>query len=279
MRRYREADLKTRTFAIQKMNDKIHTLLPRWKGVAFTADAELKAEGTDALPWANIKFSHYFAADKVPTVGSDRYAPWESVGIATGEGMSLSDLAKYKYHIDLGGGGGTTWSGTIEKLAMPGLLFHHITPTRDYIHDHLKPWKHYVPVSANLQDLKEKFDWAEENPAQARRIANAGREFMKELGTPQGFSKIFGQDFVQPLRRVIEAYQPVSSVHGNNEDEDGVSSWRDLLRSLGDDCSVVPVFECTGLATGANACNKLVDGDMTRRWGYKSSGWLDGVWI
>lgn len=36
--------------------------------------------------------------------------------MARGDRMSRPELAKYKYHIDLGGGGGTTWTGTIEKL-------------------------------------------------------------------------------------------------------------------------------------------------------------------
>ena len=63
-----------------------------------------------------------------PTFGSEKYSQYEEVGIATGHFMARPDIAKYKYHIDLGGGGGTTWMGTLEKLAMPGLLFHHITP-------------------------------------------------------------------------------------------------------------------------------------------------------
>lgn len=47
-------------------------------------------------------------------------------------------------------------TGTVEKLAMPGLLFHHVSPTKDYIHDRLKPWKHYIPVRPDLKDLKAK---------------------------------------------------------------------------------------------------------------------------
>ncbi|KAL7538284.1 hypothetical protein ACHAXR_008437 [Thalassiosira sp. AJA248-18] len=185
----------SRIFSEKGDEDKqqIDLLLPRWKGVALTADAELRAQGTASLPWANIKFSEYRDpnAGKSPTVGSDRYASWEEV--------------------DLGGGGGTTWSGTVQKLAMPGLLFHHVTPTKDYIHDHLKAWKHYIPVSANLQDLKAKFDWAESHPVEAKRIADAGTEFMRQLGTPQGFGKVFDQTFADPLSRVIKAYQPVAT--------------------------------------------------------------------
>ena len=226
--------------AIRALNEQIDSLVPRWKGAALTADAELQVEGTNDLPWANIKFSSYNWKGKKPTIGSHQYEPWENVGIAVGEGMSPAELAKYKYHIDLGGGGGTTWGGTIEKLSMPGLLYHHMTPTKDYIHDYLTPWKHYIPVSENLQDLKKKFDWAEAHPQEAKRIADAGTDFMRELGTPQGFGKLYDDVFVEPLKRVIEAYQPVSTTHPDK-------TWRGILSGYGHMVSVNPIMECDGL--------------------------------
>mmetsp|Transcript_26905 Transcript_26905/g.57690 ORF Transcript_26905/g.57690 Transcript_26905/m.57690 type:complete len:599 (-) Transcript_26905:75-1871(-) len=251
-----------RVAAITALNGKYDTLQPRWKGTALTADAELQAQEKNELPWANIKFSSYIEGGKSSTVGSAKYAAWESVGIATGKGMPPSDLAKYKYHIDLGGGGGTTWSGTIEKLAMPGLLFHHVTPTKDYIHDRLTPWKHYVPVSPDLKDLKQKFDWAESHPQQAKRIADTGTEFMRDLGTEEGFGRMFQEDFAEPLRSVIEAYQPVSSVHP------GTTSWKELLHSMGEDCRIMPVMECSGISPD-RSCG-LVGGDAVKE--FQSSG-------
>ena len=81
--------------------------------------------------------------EKVSTSDLNYYLQFQEYGItAAGEGMSLETLGQYKYHIDLGGGGGTTWSGVIEKLGLPGMLFHHVTPTKDYFHDKLKPWMH-----------------------------------------------------------------------------------------------------------------------------------------
>jgi len=231
------------------LNEKFDTLLPRWKGIALTANAE--EDTSDSIPWANMRFSSYLGAGKTPTIGSEKYALWESVDIATGEHMSLQELAKYKYHIDLGGGGGTTWSGTIEKLGMPGLLFHHVTPTKDYIHDYLIPWKHYIPVSTDLKDLKQKFNWAESHPVEAKRIADASTDFMRELSTPQGYSKMFEQAFVEPLQRVIDAYQPVASVH------DSVSSWREVFQSMGRECRVLPVMECTGTGSCQMASNGI----------------------
>jgi hypothetical protein len=50
---------------------------------------------------------------------------------------------------------------------MPGLLFHHITPTKDYIFDQIQPWVHYVPVREDLEDLMEKLEWAETHQDEA----------------------------------------------------------------------------------------------------------------
>ncbi len=233
--------------ALSAMRD---NLVPRWKGVALTAESELQFDRSgngngNALPWLNIKFSSFLmegGKGKAPTVGSSEYSAYESVGIAVGEGKSLADLAHYKYQIDLAGGGGTTWTGTIEKLQMPGLLFHHVTPTKDYFHDRLIPWKHYIPVSADLSDLKSKYDWSKRNPDKAKRVANAGTRFIREIGTAEGFARMFEEDFKEPLRRVIEAYVPVSRTHPAHPD----TSWTDVLQLMGDDCPVLPVVESSG---------------------------------
>jgi hypothetical protein len=83
-------------------------LLPRWKGVVLTAESELEARRTNTLPKVNIKFPS----------SSIKEREWEQIGFpGIGERMDKSELATYKYHIDLGGGGGTTWTGTNGKFA------------------------------------------------------------------------------------------------------------------------------------------------------------------
>mmetsp|Transcript_42616 Transcript_42616/g.89429 ORF Transcript_42616/g.89429 Transcript_42616/m.89429 type:complete len:584 (+) Transcript_42616:84-1835(+) len=246
-----------RANAIQALNEQYDTLAPRWKAVALTAQAELDA-GKDELPWANIKLSKFSGGrGKVPTVGSDAYSQWESVGIATGEVMGPQELAHYKYHIDLAGGGGTTWTGTVDKLAMPGLLFHHLSPTKDYIHDRLKPWKHYIPVRPDLRDLKAKFDWAEAHPTQAKIISEAGTAFMRNLGTLEGFGQMYDEVMVEPLRRIIEAYQPISKLQLDPE----FWSWKDILKANKEE----PVIECTGLSSGRFSC-KMVQNQSVLNW-------------
>ncbi|KAL7540061.1 hypothetical protein ACHAXR_009832 [Thalassiosira sp. AJA248-18] len=253
--------------ALRESYDK---LLPRWKGVSLTADAELAAKDEDELPWANIKFANYNDSGLKATLGSDRYKLYEEAGIAVSDYMSPKTQAKYKYHIDIGGGGGTTWTGTTTKLAMPGLLFHHVTPTKDFIHDRLKPYEHFVPVSPDLSDLKDKFDWAESHPEEAKRIADQATKFMRHLGTPEGFEQMFEEDFVQPLRRVIEAYQPTSTILPS-ELSSRVGSlkgktWMDVLQSP-EGSHMERLLECNGFTTLQSSCE--VVGEKAARFANK----------
>ncbi|EJK61002.1 hypothetical protein THAOC_18573 [Thalassiosira oceanica] len=203
-------------------------------------------------PWADMRFSSFFSGRKVPTVGNPTYSVWEEVGIATGDGMSLDELSLYRYHIDLGGGGGTTWTGTIEKLLMPGLLMHHLTPTADYIHEWIKPWEHYVPVSSHLRDLKQKFRWAEAHPNQAKRMSYRATQLARYLGSEEGYAELFERSIVEPARRVIDAYQPISATHPG-------MTWQQLVQSH--DRSFSPVIECMRHGT----CSQIREPEV-REW-------------
>ena len=244
--------------AVKSMRDNNYdSAPPRWKGIIWTAEAELEA-GPDELPWCNIKFANFmYNGAKTLTVGTPPFNEWEDVGIsAAGERITLDQLAHYKYHIDIGGGGGTTWTGTVQKMAMPGLLFHHVTPTKDYIHDYMKPWVHYVPLQEDLSDLKEKYDWAESHPQEAKRIAEEGTKLMRYLTSHEGYQEMFNKDIVEPLRRVMEAYQPLSQSQGHD--------WKDALHQLGEGRNLIKVMECSmvvhdrGVEFGKHhTCNNL----------------------
>ena len=231
------------------LRENYERLVPRWKGVVLTAESEIEARRSNALPKINIKFSHVAggAGDggkkkKRLAKGSTEYQGWERIGFpVAGDFMSLRELAKYKYHIDLGGGGGTTWMGTFEKLALPGLLFHHVTPTKDYIHDLVEPWVHYVPIRSDLGDLMQKLAWAETHPEEARQISENASKFMREIGTKDGFERLFQNNMVKPLRRVIEAYTPLDP---SNKKHHG-SFRQELTKNVGFHWKK-PFIKCSG---------------------------------
>ena len=130
--------------ALSSMKNIYNELRPRWKGVGksvslilfycigsdlliaqlllvLTAEAERDAT-LNALPWANMKFSHFMSqGKKTLTSEGATYLSFQSKGIpAIGEYISYDILSRFKYHIDIGGGGGTSWSGVLEKLSLPG---------------------------------------------------------------------------------------------------------------------------------------------------------------
>ena len=248
--------------AVKSLKEQYKQLLPRWKAVVLTAEAEVQAEETarqagrsdeEILPWANMKFSRFIKGGiKSMTRGMEHYKEWEGIDFpATGEYIDLKHHMKHRYHIDLGGGGGTTWTGTIQKLAMPGMLFHHMTPTKDYIHDYMKPWRHYIPVSSDLGDLKRKFDWAESHPERSQQIAEEGTNLMRHLSSREGFKQMFNEVMTEPLRRIIEAYQPVSTTR----DQTNWTNWRDALRKIEGDNVMASVIECSGVGS-VSACKQ-----------------------
>jgi len=193
-------------------------LLPRWRGVLMTSEAEIEVSieeeqrGTVSnkqIPWINIKFTHFSSkGEKIPVGKKEEYQKLQSLGISCiGDYVSMSDQANYKYHIDLGGGGGTTWTGTIQKLALPGVLFHHVTPTKDWFHDMLVPWVHYIPINTDLSDLREKYEWAESHPDEARRISENGTSFVRWMASVEGFGRLYEAYLATPLRNAMLAYQ------------------------------------------------------------------------
>ena len=193
---------------LHALNDVYDELRPRWKAAVITAHSEFKANvmnvnpkrNTKVIPWANMKF--------LPGALDTNMKLCREHGVPVREDeLSLDELAKYKYHIDIGGGGGTSVSGTIQKLAFPGVLFHPETSGYDWYHEHLQPWVHYVPVKEDLSDLKEKYEWAERHDRKARAIAKMSTEFVRRMGRPEGLEELYRRHFLNPLEDVMEAYQ------------------------------------------------------------------------
>ena len=120
-------------------------------------------------------------------------------------------MSKYKYQIDFGGAGGTSWTGTLTKLVMPGLLLHHETPTMDWFFDEMKPWYHYVPVRTDLSDLKDRFEWAESHPTEARQIAQQGTNFSRWFFSNTKMQNEY-ETLCDTLANVVDAYDSEESV-------------------------------------------------------------------
>ena len=272
---------KKQAVAIEVLREHYAEYVPRWQGVIWTAEAELEAQEQQdkeievprmaymkkaravrrreqeymngeeeedlALPWCNIKFSESYlrGKGKVNALEVKSIRQFNNAGIpVAGEHVSLEELSLYKYHIDLGGGGGTTWTGTLQKLALPGVLFHHVTPTKDFFHDLLEPWVHYIPIKEDISDLKEKMEWAEAHPEEAQRISEHATAFVRWWGTPEGMQEMFNKFYGGILHQVVDAYQPLrkSSLLSTIAKEDWRTSMASMIKSGEDE--LVPVLSC-----------------------------------
>ena len=183
-----------------------HDIPPRWIGLSYTI---LTQQGHDELPWIDVrfasngKFNHYL------------HSIFEQKGIrVTADPVDPYEMSQYRYQIDLAGGGGTTWDGTLTKLLMPGLLFHHETPFKDWFYDAMIPWVHYVPINTDLSNLWDQFIWAERNGGQdiAERATILGKHLLSEEYMKATYQKLY----VDYLGKVVRAYND----HGQ--------TWKDI---------------------------------------------------
>ena len=115
------------------------------------------------------------------------------------------DFEKFKFLLDIGGGGGTSWLSTFKFLAMPGVLFHHETAMRDSFYDDVKPWVHYVPIMEDMSDLKKQYIWAMNNPDEIKAISKRATQYVKDAIKPSGL-KQHAQHFVSVMQKYINSY-------------------------------------------------------------------------
>ena len=90
--------------------------------------------------------------------------------------VPVLDQLQYKYHLIIDGVT-CTYPATHWKLLSGSLTFKQASRDIMYFYPEMIPWKHYIPVRADLSDLIEKIEWAKNHDEIAHAIAQNGREF------------------------------------------------------------------------------------------------------
>ena len=157
------------------------------------------------VPISPRRMAHDWSAENPGGWLDSQIVPWQH------KAMSVDEMSRFKYQIDFGGAGGTSWTGTLTKLSMPGLLLHHETPTMDWFYDELRPWHHYVPVRTDLSDLEDRFEWAEAHPEKAKQIAIQGSNFSTWFFSNEKMRHEYEQ-MSETLGKVVDAYDSTESV-------------------------------------------------------------------
>ena len=190
--------------------DHFDILSPRWRGIALSLKASLEAQETNSLPWIDAKF--YVDEDLPDHLRKFNKPLYDFMDagndLMTTEYMREEEQMHYKYLIDFGGGGGTTWERTIRSLAMPGVLFHHETIMKDNpVHNGIKPYVHYIPVKMDCSDLREQFEWAEANPDKAQEISKAATDYVREMATEEYRKQLYQKDVRDEIKVAMESYR------------------------------------------------------------------------
>jgi hypothetical protein len=118
------------------------------------------------------------------TGGSQAFTTRLSEAGMIGDGIPPSDWANMKFGIDIDG---TTnaWDNFMQRLIFGCCIFKVESQFSFYqwYYHRLTPWEHFIPVKADLSDLREAVDWARSHPDRAREIAAAGQALARSMTT------------------------------------------------------------------------------------------------
>ncbi len=99
-----------------------------------------------------------------------------------------------------------------------------INETYFWFKDKIRPWVHYVPVSADFSDLEKNVRWIFENDDEARKIANNALEFARTELTPEKQQAYINEEIDRHIRdnslpipsypRPVEKLMPLLSFGG-----------------------------------------------------------------
>ena len=103
----------------------------------------------------------------------------EEAGILAGYIDPMTWLVR-KFAIDIDGNS-NAWTNLFTRLLAGCCVIKIASPLgyRQWYYDTLSPWRHFVPVKADLSDLQEKIDWCREHDNECAEIASAGCDFAR----------------------------------------------------------------------------------------------------
>jgi hypothetical protein len=127
------------------------------------------------MPRADVRF-----VDLHPT--TDDFGTLTSRRGLLGEPMAAQTWLQRKFAIDIDGYT-NTWSNLLVRL-LYGCCVLKVESQfgfRQWYYDELKPFEHYVPVSANMADFVEKIEWVRSHDVEAKAIAQRGQALARTL--------------------------------------------------------------------------------------------------
>jgi hypothetical protein len=94
--------------------------------------------------------------------------------------VPFEDFFKYKYMVDADGYH-CAWKSLFLKLMMGSVVLKIDSPFEQWYHRTLKPWRHFIPVSRDVKELREIHQWLVAHDLEARAIAQEGGDFISRI--------------------------------------------------------------------------------------------------
>lgn len=96
--------------------------------------------------------------------------------------VSPEESLPYKYLLDLDGYS-CSYSRMAWILSSNSLLVKHISNKTQWYYPKLRAYEHYLPISANFDNLQQQFAWAEDNPDQVQQMIGNAQKLAAEIFT------------------------------------------------------------------------------------------------
>jgi hypothetical protein len=93
--------------------------------------------------------------------------------------VPIEQMARYKLLVDIDGNA-NSW-GLFAKLLLGSCVLKVESVWEEWFYEKLVPWRHYVPVTADLSDLREKIQWCLDNDQEAEAIGEAGAQLARGM--------------------------------------------------------------------------------------------------
>ena len=101
-------------------------------------------------------------------------------------------------------------------MALGSLVFKVESDRYTWFHTLVRPHVHYIPVKADLSDLRAQYEWAMNHPADAERIAKAGQKVATSLNTTE-FRRIAREIISKTIDECDDDYRSMKFHHPARE--------------------------------------------------------------
>jgi hypothetical protein len=122
-----------------------------------------------------------------------------------GEPIPSSAWADIRYHVAVDGNS-LAWSSTFTRLLMGCCILKPDSSGgyRQWYSDRFLPWQHYVPVAADLSDLRSRIEWCRSHESDAADIAARGQRLAMSMS--------FEGEVAAAARRIDETHEASRSM-------------------------------------------------------------------